>query len=97
MDTELITPRASDFCLFMVSTEEVRERIERHRRNTGWGAGWGAAPEIDAQSATARVVCRVSRCATIGAAILPSILCLGSPFDHGGCHREVQPARVEPP
>ena len=95
---ELITPHASDFCLFAVGAEEVRERIQRHQQALLNNRDrWGAALELDAESASARVVCRVSRCATIGAAILPSILCLGSPFDHGGCLREVQPARVEPP
>ena len=81
--------RGADFCLFAVSQEQVRLRQQRVRAQRAAGGDcWRQALELLQKDAGAAVVARIYRRPGAGAAILPSVLCLGSPFDHGGCARE---------
>ena len=92
-EAEIVTPRASDFCLFAVTAEEIRRRELRHAEQMEKnGDRWGSGLEATACGPLARVVVRVIRCATVGAALLPPVFTLGAPFDHGGCLRNAPAA-----
>ena len=92
-EAEIVTTRASDFCLFAVTAEEIRRRELRHAEQMEKnGDRWGSGLEATACGPLARVVVRVIRCATVGAALLPPVFTLGAPFDHGGCLRDAPAA-----
>ena len=82
-------PGGADFCLFEVTKAAVLLRKQRARAlRAAGGDSWRRALELLQKDAATAVVLRIHRRCGTGAAILPSVLCLGSAFDHGGCARE---------